>query len=139
MDDILIFGNNNIRIQKLQQALRLYFHMEVLGAMTYFPGLEIDCSECGIMLIQTKYTKELIDMTKLANSKLVEIPMVNITKIIVIQFLIPLNSGSWLANSFIWLQLGLMFHVMNIVKQLVWSEKSSFSHYVSHQIFLWDS
>lgn len=75
--------------------------MEVLGAMTYSPGLEIDCSECGIMLIQTKYNKELIDMIQLANSKLVEIPMENITKIMVIQFLIPLNSRSWLANSFI--------------------------------------
>lgn len=36
MDDILVSGNDNIEIQRLQQTLHSYFHMRDLDLMTYF-------------------------------------------------------------------------------------------------------
>lgn len=41
-----------------------YFHMKDLGSMAYFLGLEVHRSKQWIMLTQTKYTMELIDLAR---------------------------------------------------------------------------
>ena len=75
VDDILITGDDKLGIKELQQTLLSSFHMKDLGPITYFLGLEVICSNRGIMLTQTKYAKELIDLARLGDSKPMETPM----------------------------------------------------------------
>lgn len=49
--------------------------MNDLEPMTYFLGVEVACSKCGIFLTQAKYTKELIDLARLTDSTKVDTPV----------------------------------------------------------------
>ena len=94
-DDIIISGIDFDMINHLQTSLRESFHMKDLGALTYFLGLEVHRSKKGLILNQHKYAMDLIEMTGLQHSTLVDTPFqVNIKlssshKILVIFSLMP--------------------------------------------------
>lgn len=46
--------------------------MKDLGNLSYFLGCKVQQSKQGMMLTQTKYTKELIDLACLTDAKIVD-------------------------------------------------------------------
>lgn len=77
VNDILIFENDLIGIQQLQQTLKVKFLCERSWPydLTYFFRFEVTHSKHGILLTQTKYTKELIHLAHHTDLKLVDSPI----------------------------------------------------------------
>jgi len=67
VDDMVIAGNHMTAISELKQYLCTHFHMKDLGHLTYFLGLEIFSTAQGLFLCQKKYTKDLLQETKMAH------------------------------------------------------------------------
>ncbi|XP_022872878.1 uncharacterized protein LOC111391836 [Olea europaea var. sylvestris] len=60
---------------RLQQHLHSVFHMEDLGHLTYFVGLEVHTTQHGIFLNQHKYIQDLIRLGDLCDSSSVDTPL----------------------------------------------------------------
>ena len=59
-DDILITGNDPVRIVAIKKFLHSQFHLKDLGDWKYFLGIEVSSSENGIFISQCKYALEII-------------------------------------------------------------------------------
>ena len=75
VDDIVISGPNQKRIQPVQQQLESLFKLKVLGDLKYFLGLEIARSTKGICLSQLKYTLSLLEDTSFLDAKPAPVPI----------------------------------------------------------------
>ena len=60
VDDILITGNDPMRIATTKKFLHSHFHLKDLGDLKYFLGIEISASKNGIFISQCKYALEII-------------------------------------------------------------------------------
>ena len=52
------------------------FEMSMLGELSFFLGLQVNQTENGIFVSQTKYIKEMLKKFQMEESKLVGTPMV---------------------------------------------------------------
>lgn len=75
VDDILIMGNDESRIEKFKRCLHSTFHIKDLGAPKYFLGIEIAHSDKGINLSQWKFTLEIVTEAGLSRCKPAVIPI----------------------------------------------------------------
>ena len=75
VDDIVLIGNNNQVIQQLIDALGREFAIKDLGKLKYFLGLEVQHVQGGLILFQSKYTKDLLTWIELSNSSHFITPM----------------------------------------------------------------
>ena len=75
VDDIIITGNDNGLITKLQNMLHSTFQMKDLGHLTYFLGLEVNSRDHGLFLNQHKYIHDLIELAGLKDATAVDTPM----------------------------------------------------------------
>lgn len=73
VDDIIISGNDVIGINDLKHYLMKTFKMKDLGVLTYFLGLEIQCTPLGIH--QPKYVEDLLSMARLSHGQSAVTPM----------------------------------------------------------------
>lgn len=55
MDDIIIIGDDEVEIYKLQKQLGTEFEMKNLRRIKYFLGIELARSSQGIFIFQLKY------------------------------------------------------------------------------------
>ena len=62
-------------VQRLLHQLRDDFALKDLGSLHYFLGIEVLADSEGLLLTQSKYAKELIQKSGLANCKAVPTPM----------------------------------------------------------------
>ena len=60
VDDMIITGNDEEEISKLQNQLAAEFEMKSLGNLKYFLGIEVARSAQGIVLSQRKYVLDLL-------------------------------------------------------------------------------
>lgn len=77
VDDLLISANCSSSIVSLKALLCKTFHMEDLGSLTYFLGMEIHRDESGIFMCQKKYTLDIIKECGISNARPVLLPMDN--------------------------------------------------------------
>ncbi|XP_031120833.1 uncharacterized protein LOC116024069 [Ipomoea triloba] len=75
VDDIIITGNDNGLITKLQNMLSSTFKMKDLGHLTYFLGLQVHYGDHGFLLNQHKYIHNLIELAGLQNANDADTPM----------------------------------------------------------------
>ena len=75
VDDIIITGNDNGLITKLQHMLHSTFKMKDLGHLIYFLGLEVHSRAHGLSLNQHKYIQDLIELAGLKDATTVDTPM----------------------------------------------------------------
>ncbi|XP_021725291.1 uncharacterized protein LOC110692563 [Chenopodium quinoa] len=60
VDDLIIDGNDSSTIAQFKSYLSDYFHMNDLGVLKYFLGIEVARNSEGIFLCQRKYTLDII-------------------------------------------------------------------------------
>ena len=75
MDDIVITGNDQDSIQKLQQHLFSHFQTKDLGKLKYFLGIEVTQSNSGVVISQRKYILDILTDTGMLDCKHVDTPM----------------------------------------------------------------
>ncbi|RDX85859.1 putative helicase CHR10, partial [Mucuna pruriens] len=63
VDDIVITGNDDIKIFQLKQYLFSHFQIEDLGHLKYFLGIEVAQSKKGIVISQRKYGFDILQET----------------------------------------------------------------------------
>ena len=74
-DDIIITGTDCGLITKLQQLLNATFHMNDLGQLTYFLGLEVHYRSHSHFMNQHKYIQDLITLASLEDTSSIDTPM----------------------------------------------------------------
>ena len=82
MDDIVITGSDQDRIQKLKQHLFTLFQTKDLGKLKYFLGIKIAQSSSGVVLSQRKYALDILEETDMLGCKPVDTPMVPNVKLV---------------------------------------------------------
>nr|GEY12842.1 retrovirus-related Pol polyprotein from transposon TNT 1-94 [Tanacetum cinerariifolium] len=75
VDDI-IFGSTHPRyIQLFSDLMKSRFEMSMMGEMTFFLGLQVDQSPCGIFINQSKYVLEILNKYGMESCDPVGTPM----------------------------------------------------------------
>lgn len=76
VDDMVITGNDEEKINNLKKKLFLEFEMKDLGNLKYFLGIEVLRSKQGIFMYQKKYILDLLAETGMLDCKPAETPIV---------------------------------------------------------------
>jgi hypothetical protein len=75
VDDMLITGDNSEHISHVKQHLSKEFQMSDLGQLSYFLGIEVQQTQKGFYLSQSKYIQDLLDRSGLTDTRTVATPM----------------------------------------------------------------
>ena len=75
VDDILVTSSSQQHMQTIIHELDTTFTIKDLGNLHYILGIEAQLTSTGLLLTQTKYTRDLLLHTHLDNSKLVHTPI----------------------------------------------------------------
>ena len=75
VDDIIVTGNNQSKIDEVKRALREKFEIKDFGRLKYFLGIEIAHSIKGLFISQRKYTLDLLKETGKLGAKPVSTPI----------------------------------------------------------------
>lgn len=75
VDNIVIIEIDSGLMSHLQDRLKESFHVQDLGSLQYFLGLEMLSNPVGTHLHQHKYIKELILLASLQDGQSVDIPL----------------------------------------------------------------
>eukprot|EP00268_Persea_americana_P015414 TRINITY_DN17101_c0_g1_i5.p1 TRINITY_DN17101_c0_g1~~TRINITY_DN17101_c0_g1_i5.p1 ORF type:complete len:525 (+),score=94.13 TRINITY_DN17101_c0_g1_i5:1509-3083(+) len=74
VDDMIITGDDNAEITRLQEALSIRFEMKSLGEASCFLGLEVEKSD-GYFVSQKRYAASLLNRFHMEESKAMTTPM----------------------------------------------------------------
>lgn len=69
VDDLIITGNNDDEISKLQEELSIRFDMKRLGQLSHFLGLIVENMKDGIFVTQKTYAEKLVERFGIKESK----------------------------------------------------------------------
>ena len=75
VDDIIITGDDNLVIAKLELYLASEFAIKHLGPLRYFLGIEVAYSSNGLFICQRKYTMDLLQDIGKADSRPLPTPI----------------------------------------------------------------
>ena len=81
VDDIILTGNHEEKIDLLKKLLTKEFEIKDLGNLKYFLGMEIARSKKGIAVSQRKYVLDLLNETWMLGCKPAETPMDSTVKL----------------------------------------------------------
>jgi hypothetical protein len=76
VDDMIITGDDEEEIPRLQKELATEFEMKNLGGLKYFLGIEVARSNQGIFLSQRKYVLDVLIEVGMLDCKPVDTPIV---------------------------------------------------------------
>ncbi|KAJ0805060.1 putative RNA-directed DNA polymerase [Helianthus annuus] len=75
VDDI-IFGSTDDKLCKeFEKVMQDRFEMSAMGEMTFFLGLQVNQSESGIFIHQTKYVGDILSRFQMSDSKPISTPL----------------------------------------------------------------
>lgn len=75
VDDIILTDNNSDFIQKLVTNLSAEFFLKNLYALHYFLGIEVKNVPNGFHITQSKYTKDILQKSKIMDVPPISTPM----------------------------------------------------------------
>lgn len=75
VDDLLIAGNSSYDIDILKKMLSAKFHMNDLGELRYFLGLEVERTSAGFFVSQHKYLVDILREFNMQSSTPLKIPV----------------------------------------------------------------
>jgi Reverse transcriptase (RNA-dependent DNA polymerase) len=81
VDDMIITGDDQDEIDRLEKKLFEEFEMKDLGGLKYFLGIEVARTKEGISLSQRKYVLNLLVETGMLDCKPVDTPVVQNLKL----------------------------------------------------------
>ena len=82
VDDIILTGSSTSLTQQLTSKLNIVFSLKQLGHLDYFLGLEIKyLSNKSILMTQSKYIRDLLHKTNMAEAHSISSPMVSNCKL----------------------------------------------------------
>lgn len=82
MDDIIITGSSISLIQHLTSQLNSKFSLKQLCSLDYFLGIEvITLSDKSLLLTQSKYIRDLLQMTSMTEDQSISSPMASRCKL----------------------------------------------------------
>lgn len=70
VDDIILTGDDEIKIARLKQGLVEEFEIKDLGRLGYFLGMKVTRSKKAIVVSQRKYVMDLLQETRMSSCKL---------------------------------------------------------------------
>jgi hypothetical protein len=79
VDDLIFTGD--LYVNDFKNSMKTKFEMIDLGLMKYFLGIEVDQSDDGIFIFQTKYANEVLKRFRMLNCKPTATPMATRTKL----------------------------------------------------------
>ncbi|KAA3465088.1 Retrovirus-related Pol polyprotein from transposon TNT 1-94 [Gossypium australe] len=91
VDDIIITGNHQSTIDAFVESLESRFSLKDLGKLSYFLGIEVTHTASGLFLNQQKYIRDLLQHSRMEQSKGTPTPMVS-------SCLLFAHTGSPIAN-----------------------------------------
>jgi len=75
VDDMLITGDDQKYIAFVKRKLSEQFKMSDLGSLSYFLGIEVDCTDDGYYISQSRYTQDLVARSGLTDTRIATTPM----------------------------------------------------------------
>jgi hypothetical protein len=75
VDDIIVTGNSNVKVNECITKLANTFSIKDMGKLHYFLGVEVIPTSTGLFLSQHKYIADLLERTKMMDSKPVLTPL----------------------------------------------------------------
>lgn len=75
MDDILLMGNDTRKINQVKVNLQNHFSIKDLGPLKYFLGIEVVRSKRGFIIIQRKYTLDILEDCYVQDCRPSDFPM----------------------------------------------------------------
>jgi len=69
VNDIVLTSSDHHDISQIKQHICHYFQTKYLGKLKYFLGIEVAYSNNDIIISQKKYALDILEETKLINSK----------------------------------------------------------------------
>ncbi|CAL9011462.1 unnamed protein product, partial [Prunus brigantina] len=81
VDDIVFGATSEKLIHEFTKLMESEFEMSMVGELTYFLGLQVNQSDDGIFICQSKYAKDLVKKFGLDTSKKARTPMCSKVKI----------------------------------------------------------
>ncbi|XP_070022817.1 uncharacterized protein [Nicotiana sylvestris] len=123
VDDI-IFGSPS-HVQGISNLMQSEFEMSMMGELTFFLVLQIQQSEEGTFICQTKYTKELIQKFGMSNAKSISTPISPSTNLDKDGHGIPVDETKYrgMIGSLLYLTASrpdIMFSVIRMIKKHKW-------------------
>ena len=75
VDDMLITRDDQKYIAFVKRKLSEQFKMSDLGSLSYFLGIEVDCTNDGYYISQSRYTHDLVAHSGLTDTRIAATPM----------------------------------------------------------------
>lgn len=75
VDDIIIIGNNPAAISRFITSLSLCFSLKDLGDLSFFLGIEVQQTQTGLHLTQSRYVSDILHKANMSTAKPVSTPM----------------------------------------------------------------
>jgi Reverse transcriptase (RNA-dependent DNA polymerase) len=95
VDDMIITGDDQDEIIRLEKKLSEEFEMKDLGGLKYFLGIEVVRSKQGISLSQRKYVLDLLAETGMLDCRPVDTPVVQNLKLGDFPTQVPVNKDRY--------------------------------------------
>ncbi|WJZ84163.1 hypothetical protein VitviT2T_003782 [Vitis vinifera] len=95
VDDIILTGDHEEKIDLLKKLLTKEFEIKDLGNLKYFLGMEIARSKKGIAVSQRKYVLDLLNETGMLGCKPTETPMDTTVKLEESDGSVPVDKGRY--------------------------------------------
>jgi hypothetical protein len=81
VDDIILASSTDAAVEALLNDLRSEFALKDLGPLNYFMGIEVKPSSDEIVLIQEKYTREILRRVGMQDCKAMHTPLLTDEKL----------------------------------------------------------
>ena len=75
VDDLVIYGNDDVVIKAFKTYLCVCFHMKDLGPLKYILGIKVARNSSRIFLCQCKYALDIISEAILLGAKSIDFAM----------------------------------------------------------------
>ena len=81
VDDIIFGSTNDKMCQRFSKLMQSRYQMSMMGELSYFLGLQVQQTDDGIFINQSKYTRNLLKKFLMLDSSPVSTPMATVTKL----------------------------------------------------------
>ena len=75
VDDIIFESTNQTLVDEFEKVMRSKFEMSSMGPMKFFLGLQVEQTDAGIFLHQSKYVADILSRFGILKDKIFATPL----------------------------------------------------------------